>query len=344
MTIVAEGALAAEAGIGRVLVTGAAGFIGFHAAARLLGDGMAVHGIDDLNAYYDPRLKEARLAELRRQEGFSFERLDIADHDALAKSFASFRPDVVIHLAAQAGVRHSVQHPFAYSRANLDGFLSVLEACRAATVRHLLYASSSSVYGSNAKVPFSEADPVEHPVSLYAATKRANEMMAEAYAHLYAIPMSGLRFFSVYGPWGRPDMAYYSFAEAIVAGRPIELYNGGRMSRDFTYVGDVAEAIVRLVPRPPVVRAPNAQNPAARHTIYNVGNHEAVSLGDFVTAIETALGKTADKRFGPMQPGDVPATFADVSRLQAAVGYAPQTPLNEGIARFAEWFRTYHGV
>ena len=324
----------------RVLVTGVAGFIGFHLASRLLGAGAIVHGLDNLNAYYDVSLKRARLAQTAKHERFAFSHLDITDYDGLSALLADFRPDCVVHLAAQAGVRHSLDQPRAYVSANLDGFLGVLEACRAHPVRHLVYASSSSVYGANSKVPFHEDDPVLAPVSLYGATKRANELMAQAYAHLYGIPCSGVRFFTVYGPWGRPDMAYYAFTKAILEGRPIDVFNHGRMQRDFTYVDDVTEALARLVDLPPSAAGAGG----APHTIYNVGNHTPVKLERFIAAIETALGRKADKRYLPMQPGDVPATWADVERLARATGFAPRTSIEDGIARFVAWYRTYHGA
>jgi UDP-glucuronate 4-epimerase len=328
----------------RVLITGAAGFVGFHLAARLLAAGAAVHGIDNLNGYYDVGLKEARLAEIEAHARFAFSRLDVTDYEALKALVADFRPDAVVHLAAQAGVRYSMVNPRAYASANVDGFLSVLEAARAHPVRHLVYASSSSVYGANAKVPYHEDDPVLAPVSLYAATKRANELMAHSYAHLYGIPASGVRFFTVYGPWGRPDMAYYAFAKAIVEGRTIDVFNHGQMRRDFTYVDDVIEALVRLIDLPPAVAADGAGagTAVAPHTIYNIGNHTPITLERFISVLEEALGRSASKRYLPMQPGEVLATYADVERLARATGFAPSTPIEEGMARFAAWFRAYH--
>lgn len=332
----------------RVLLTGAAGFVGFHVTEALLAQGITVLGIDSLNAYYDPALKQARLDRLTPRNGFSFEQLDIADYDALQAAFARFRPDAVIHLAAQAGVRHSIEQPRAYSAANLDGFLSVLEACRHHPVRHLIYASSSSVYGANAKVPFSEHDTADHPVSLYAATKRANELMAHSYAHLYGIPATGLRFFTVYGPWGRPDMAYFKFTKAILEGRPIDVYAESEMSRDFTYIDDVSEAIVRLVACPPTPSPdfdpskPDPATAAAPCRIYNIGNHTPVRLDHFISVIEEACGRTAIKRHLPMQPGDVVATYADVSALAARVGFSPSTSIEDGIARFVAWYRAFY--
>jgi UDP-glucuronate 4-epimerase len=326
----------------RVIVTGAAGFIGFHLARRLLDGGVPVVGVDNLNDYYDPALKRARLARLEGRNGFAFVQADIADYDRIRATFEEFRPTEIVHLAAQAGVRYSLDHPRAYVSANVDGFLSILEACRSHPVRHLIYASSSSVYGANTKVPFSEQDRADHPVSLYAATKRANELMAHTYAHLFGVPATGLRFFTVYGPWGRPDMAYYKFTKAIVEGQPIEVFNGGRMSRDFTYVDDVVEAMVRLLDHPPPGAAGDPD--AAPHALYNIGNHTPVALERFIAVIEAATGRTARRIDRPMQPGDVPATFADVSGLAAAVGFAPRTSIEDGIARFVAWFRDYHRI
>lgn len=334
----------------RVLLTGAAGFVGFHVTQALLSSGVAVLGIDNLTPYYDPALKQARLDRLLPQGGFSFAQLDIADHDGLLAAFAEFRPEVVIHLAAQAGVRYSLDNPRAYAHSNLDGFLSVLEACRAHPVAHLIYASSSSVYGANAKVPFSEHDAADHPVSLYAATKRANELMAHSYAHLYGIPATALRFFTVYGPWGRPDMAYFKFTKAILEGAPIDVYAESEMSRDFTYVDDVSEAIVRLCGKPPRPQpaedglAPDPASADAPWRIYNIGNHTPVRLDRFIAVIEEACGRPAIKRHLPMQPGDVRATYADVADLMAAVDFRPDTPIETGIARFVKWYREYAGV
>lgn len=334
----------------RVLLTGAAGFVGFHVTQALLSSGVTVLGVDNLTPYYDPALKQARLDRLLPQEGFSFAHLDVADHDGLLAAFAEFRPEVVIHLAAQAGVRYSLDNPRAYAHSNLDGFLSVLEACRAHPVAHLIYASSSSVYGANAKVPFSEHDAADHPVSLYAATKRANELMAHSYAHLYGIPATALRFFTVYGPWGRPDMAYFKFTKAIFEGSPIDVYAENEMSRDFTYVDDVSEAIVRLCGKPPRPRvaqdglAPDPASADAPWRIYNIGNHTPVSLDRFIAVIEEACGRPAIKRHLPMQPGDVRATYADVADLMAAVDFRPDTPIETGIARFVAWYREYAGV
>lgn len=330
----------------RVLLTGAAGFVGFHVTQALLAQGVEVLGIDNLTPYYDPALKQARLDRLLTHNGFGFEPIDIADYDALQAAFAAFRPDVVIHLAAQAGVRYSLDNPRAYAHSNLDGFLSVLEACRHHPVRHLVYASSSSVYGANAKLPFSEHDGADHPVSLYAATKRANELMAHSYSQLYGIPATGLRFFTVYGPWGRPDMAYFKFTKAILEGTPIEVYAESEMSRDFTYVDDISEAIVRLAALPPEPgeQASDPATAAAPWRIYNIGNHTPVRLDHFIAVIEAACGRPAVKRHLPMQPGDVRATYANVSDLMEQVDFRPDTPIETGIARFVAWYREFYGV
>jgi UDP-glucuronate 4-epimerase len=330
-----------------VLVTGAAGFIGMHVARRLLADGHDVVGVDNFNAYYDPRLKEARVAELKKFSNFQFEKIDVADRRSMAELFAAHRFPDVVHLAAQAGVRHSLVDPYAYLDANLTGFLNVLEGCRHAQCQHLLYASSSSVYGANTRVPFRTSDNVDHPLSLYGATKKANELMAHAYAHLFALPVTGLRFFTVYGPWGRPDMAMWLFTEAIMQGRPIKLFNNGRMRRDFTYVDDAVEAVVRLVPRPPAPNPAwtgNAPDPAtsrARWHVYNIGNSHPVEVTEVVRLIEEATGKSAVRELLPMQPGDVPETYADVADLECAVGFRPQTPIDEGVHYFVEWLRNY---
>lgn len=330
-----------------ILVTGAAGFIGFHVAQRLLAAGRAVIGLDNLNAYYGPELKQARLAELSRQRGFRFVKLDLADRDGTAALFSQHGFRHVVHLAAQAGVRHSLVDPHAYADANLTGFLNVLEGCRNAKTGHLVYASSSSVYGANTAMPFSTTQNVDHPLSLYGATKKANELMAHAYAHLFGLPSTGLRFFTVYGPWGRPDMAMWLFADAILAGRPIRLFNHGKMRRDFTYVDDVAEAVVRLVDRPAAGNRrwsgdhPDPATSRAPWRVYNVGNHTPVEVTEVVRLIEAALGKTAIRELVPMQPGDVPETCADVEDLRKAVGFAPATPIDEGVKRFVDWFRAY---
>jgi UDP-glucuronate 4-epimerase len=327
-----------------VLVTGAAGFIGMHVARRLLSDGHDVVGIDSLNAYYDPRLKAARVAVLEAFPGFRFEQTDIADRASVADTFATHRFRHVVHLAAQAGVRHSLTDPYAYADANLTGFLNVLEACRHTGCRHLVYASSSSVYGANTRVPFRASDNVDHPLSLYGATKKANELMAHAYAHLFALPATGLRFFTVYGPWGRPDMAMWLFTDAIMHDRPIKLFNQGRMRRDFTYIDDVVEAVVRLVPRPPAPNpawsgdAPDPATSRAPWCVYNVGNSQPVEVTEVVRLIEQAVGKPALRELLPMQPGDVPETCADTAALERAVGFRPRTPIDEGVLRFIDWF------
>ncbi len=319
----------------KVLITGCAGFIGMYVAERLLARGDEVVGIDNLNDYYDVSLKEARLARLRPHRGFRDVRLDIADRAGMAALFEQERPDAVINLAAQAGVRYSLKNPLAYADSNLLGFVNVLEGCRHNGVKHLVYASSSSVYGGNTKVPFAEDDNVDHPVSLYAATKKANELMAYSYSHLYGIPSTGLRFFTVYGPWGRPDMAYFSFTQAILAGRPIDVFNHGKMRRDFTYIDDIAEGVIRVLDQPAGGTPP--------HTVYNIGNHQPVELMEFIGILEAALGKTTARNFLPMQDGDVPLTYADTTRLQAAVGFVPATPLADGIGRFVAWYRDYFG-
>ncbi len=324
------------------LVTGAAGFIGMHVAERLLARGDRVLGLDSLTDYYDVGLKHARLQLLQGQPGFRFVQLDLADRAGMAALFAAERFDGVVHLAAQAGVRYSITHPNAYIDANLAGFGHILEGCRAQQVAHLVYASSSSVYGGNTKMPFSETDAVDHPVSLYAATKKANELMAHSYSHLYGMPTTGLRFFTVYGPWGRPDMAYHLFTRAIVAGEPIAVFNHGDMQRDFTYIDDIAEGVLRVLDRPATCDGLTASTAPCR--VFNIGNHQPVQLLDFIGCIENALGKAATKELLPMQPGDVPATYADVRALQDWVGFAPATPLAEGIGRFVQWYRGYYKV
>jgi UDP-glucuronate 4-epimerase len=333
---------------GAVLVTGAAGFIGHHVARRLLDDGLSVIGVDSVDGYYDVRLKEARLALLRRWPAFRFERCDLSDPEASERVFSSGRFSVVIHLAAQPGVRYSLVNPRAYVASNLGAFLNVLEGCRDARVAHLVFASSSSVYGGNAKVPFAVTDPVDHPVSLYAATKKADELMAHAYAHLFRIPTTGLRFFTVYGPWGRPDMAPMLFTKAILEGRPIQIFNHGRMRRDFTYVGDVVEAVVRVAARPAVPdpgydpTAPVPDRSDAPYRLYNVGNAEPVELLEFVATLERVVGRRAHLVPMPMQPGDVPATSADVSSLERDVGALPHTPLEVGLEAMVEWYRAFY--
>ena len=316
----------------KVLVTGAAGFIGMHVSERLLADGCEVVGVDSLDAYNDPALKAARLARLQATPGFSFERLDVADPSATTMLFESGGFDRVVHLAAQAGVRHSLRHPQAYAQANLVGFVNVLEGCRHAHVGHLVYASSSSVYGGNVKMPFSEVDRVDHPVSLYAATKKAGELMAHSYSHLFGLPTTGLRFFTVYGPWGRPDMAAFLFVDAILSGRPIDVFNHGDMKRDYTYVDDIVEGVVRVLGHVP-----------SPYRVLNIGNSDPVGLADFIAAIEDALGMKARRRLLPMQPGDVPATCADVSALMALIDFTPRTDVREGVRRFVDWYRAYYG-
>ncbi len=331
------------------LVTGSAGFIGYHVAERLLDRGEDVVGLDVLNDYYDVRLKAARLARLLDRAGYRHERVDLADGAGVERVFTIHRPERVVHLAAQAGVRYSLTNPHAYAQSNLVGFLHVLEGCRHGAVAHLVYASSSSVYGANRKVPFATSDRVDHPISLYAATKKANELMAHTYAHLYGVPTTGLRFFTVYGPWGRPDMAYYAFANAITRGEPIRVFNQGRMRRDFTYVDDVVEGVLRTLDRPARPNeawddtAPDAATSHAPYRVYNIGNHQPVELLRFIEVLEKALGRLAVKRFEPMQPGDVPETYADVEDLMRDVGFAPSTPLEVGIERFVAWYRDYHG-
>jgi UDP-glucuronate 4-epimerase len=319
----------------KVLVTGVAGFIGMHCAKRLLARGDGVLGIDNLSAYYSVELKQARLAELSGSAGFRFERADLVDPAALDALFASFRPQAVLHLAAQAGVRHSLENPASYVQSNLVGFANLLEACRQTAPRHLVYASSSSVYGANPKLPWSESDNVDHPVSLYAATKKSNELMAHSYSHLFGLACTGLRYFTVYGPWGRPDMSPMLFAKAIMEGKPIRVFNHGDMQRDFTYIDDIVEGTLRVLDKPATGSPPYA--------LYNIGNHVPVALPEYIAALERALGKKAITELAPMQPGDVKATYADTSALAAAVGFAPATPLDEGLAQFAEWFRRYYG-
>ena len=315
----------------RILVTGVAGFIGMHVSSRLLARGDEVAGMDNLNDYYDVSLKHGRLSQLSARPGFDFTVGDVCEPQDLARIFERHKPQRVIHLAAQVGVRYSLQNPAAYIQSNLVGFANVLEACRQYGVGHLVYASSSSVYGSNTRMPFRESDNVDHPVSLYAATKKANELMAHTHSHLYGLPTTGLRFFTVYGPWGRPDMAPFLFAKAIHEGKPIDVFNHGDMARDFTYIDDVAESVMRVCDRaPPADPVP--------YRIFNVGNGEPVPLSDFIGALETALGRTATRNLCPMQPGDVRATWADIEALQAWTGYRPHTPVREGVARFAQWY------
>lgn len=330
-----------------VLVTGAAGFIGYHLAERLLGAGVSVVGLDDLNPYYDPALKRARLERLSRNAGFRFVEAGLENAAAVARIFDETRPAIVAHLAAQAGVRHSIDNPAAYGASNLIGFLNVLEGCRSHRVKHLVYASSSSVYGGNTRLPFSVSQSADHPVSLYAATKKANEAMAHSYAHLYALPATGLRFFTVYGPWGRPDMAYFKFADAIREGRPIQIYNHGEMERDFTYIDDIVEGLARLLPRPARPDpdfdrdAPDPGRSWAPWRLFNIGNRRKERLMDFIAILEREIGREAIKEFLPMQPGDVTATWADIDDLEAEVGFRPDTPLSEGLARFVSWHKEW---
>jgi UDP-glucuronate 4-epimerase len=333
-----------------VLVTGAAGFIGFHVAERLLSEGRRVVGLDSVNSYYDPRLKEARLHTLKRHSNFAFARLDLTDRLAVKSLFQQHQFPVVVHLAAQAGVRYSLDHPHAYVDANLAGFINVLEGCRHNGCEHLVFASSSSVYGANTKLPFSVKDNVDHPISLYAASKKANELMAHAYSHLYRIPATGLRFFTVYGPWGRPDMAIFMFAKAILAGEPIKLFNHGKMRRDFTYIADVTLAVVQLLEHPPQGNpdlgdnAPDPATSAAPWRIHNIGNNRPEDLMRVVSILETEFGRSAVKEMLPMQPGDVEATYADITDLEREIGFKPTTPIEEGIAQFARWYCEYYGI
>ena len=324
----------------RFLVTGAAGFIGYHVSRYLAQRGDEVIGLDNVNSYYDPKLKEARLGELARISGFAFDRVDLTDRDATNAIFGRRKPEVVIHLAAQPGVRYSLTHPFAYSESNLQGTLSILEGCRHHNVRHLVYASSSSVYGNNKKVPFAVQDNVDHPISLYAATKKANELMAHTYSHLFGIPTTGLRFFTVYGPWGRPDMAYFLFTRAVLEGKPIDVFNDGKMRRDFTYIDDIVEGVARTADHVPA----KGSNPEtdAPYRLYNIGNNQPVELLEFIRTLESALGKKAQMRMLPMQPGDVYETYADITDLERDVGFRPNTPLATGLARFVAWYRDYY--
>ncbi len=334
----------------KVLVTGAAGFIGFHVSRYLLARGDEVIGYDNVNDYYDMTLKETRLAQLTSQPGFTFVRGALEDRAAVTALFADHRPRRVVNLAAQAGVRYSLENPHVYVDSNLTGFVNILEACRYGEVEHLVYASSSSVYGANKVSPFSVHHNVDHPVSLYAATKKANELMAHTYSHLFQLPTTGLRFFTVYGPWGRPDMALFLFTRAILAGKPIDVYNFGKMQRDFTYIDDIVEGIVRVldrVPPPNPAWDPIAADPgtsSAPYKLYNIGNHHPEELLHFIGVIEACLGKTAEKRLLPLQPGDVPATCADIDDLMRDTGFAPNTPIEVGIARFIDWYRAYYGI
>ena len=331
----------------KVLVTGAAGFIGMHASERLLARGDEVVGLDNLNDYYDPQLKRDRLARIQPHPKFRFVKMDVADRPGIEKLFADEKFDRVIHLAAQAGVRYSIENPHAYIDSNIVGFMNILEGCRHNKVQHLAYASSSSVYGGNTKMPFSEHDSVDHPISMYAATKKANELMAHTYSHLFGLPTTGLRFFTVYGPWGRPDMALFLFTKATLEGRPIDVFNHGKMQRDFTYVDDIVEGVIRVLDHTaesdPEFNAdqPDPGRSKAPFRVFNIGNHSPVQLMDYIGAIESALGMEAKKNFLPMQDGDVPATYADTSELNAWTGFQPDTSVKDGVARFVAWYREY---
>ena len=323
----------------KVLITGAAGFIGYHLSQRLISQGIEVYGIDNMNDYYDVELKKMRLSKLQQNENFSFTEGDIADKEKVEGIFKSFRPDTVMNLAAQAGVRYSITNPDSYIKSNVIGFYNILECCRHYPVDHLVFASSSSVYGGNKKVPYSEADKVDNPISLYAATKKSDELLAYSYSHLYGIPATGLRFFTVYGPMGRPDMAYFGFAEKIMHGKKIDIYNNGDMLRDFTYIDDIVEGVTRILTHIPVPDDPTG----AKYKIYNIGNHNPVRLMDFITVLEKAIGREAEKNFMPMQPGDVYETYADVTELMKDVGFKPSTSIETGIQNFADWYlRDYY--
>lgn len=333
----------------KVLVTGAAGFIGSNLSSRFLKEGNEVVGLDNLNDYYDVNLKKKRLERLEAEENFRFVKLTLEDRDAMATLFDEEKFDIVVNLAAQAGVRYSLKNPYAYIDSNISGFINVLEGCRHSKVAHLLYASSSSVYGANTKMPFSVHHNVDHPVSLYAASKKSNELMAHTYSHLYRLPTTGLRFFTVYGPWGRPDMALFLFTKAILEGRPIDVFNHGKMRRDFTYIDDIVEGVFRVSGKIPAPNpgwngdSPDPATSSAPYKIYNIGNNNPVELMGFIEAIEKALGKKAEKNFLPIQAGDVPATYADVDDLIKDVGFKPSTPIEEGVARFVDWYREYYG-
>ncbi|MEH7247141.1 NAD-dependent epimerase [Neobacillus niacini] len=329
----------------KILVTGAAGFVGFHLSKRLLDLDYHVIGVDNLNEYYDIHLKKDRLKILKAKEQFKFYKMDLADYDSLATLFQEHSFPIVINLAAQAGVRYSLTHPQSYVHSNLAGFVNILEACRHHQVKHLIYASSSSVYGANTNTPFSTQDPVDHPVSMYAATKRANELMAHTYSHLFTIPTTGLRFFTVYGPWGRPDMAYYSFTKDIIEGNAIKVYNNGDLSRDFTFIDDVLEGIIKLLDQPPTPDPTRNLDPSTSHApykVYNIGNHNPVKLMDFINMLERLLGMKAKVKYLPMQPGDVKKTYADITDFQKATGFSPATPLEIGLGHFIDWYKKYH--
>ncbi|HKT41844.1 MAG TPA: NAD-dependent epimerase [Rhodanobacteraceae bacterium] len=334
----------------RILVTGAAGFIGSALSLRLLARGDEVLGVDNLNDYYDVTLKQARLDRLTPHPNFKFAKLSIEDRPALEKAFHGFRPQRVANLAAQAGVRYSIENPYAYVESNLVGFINILEACRHGKVGHLVYASSSSVYGANRKLPFSVQDPVDHPVSLYAATKKANELMAHTYSHLYALPTTGLRFFTVYGPWGRPDMALFLFTRKILAGEPIDVFNHGHHTRDFTYIDDIVEGVIRTLDHVPTPDPaydplhPNSATSSAPYRVYNIGNSHPVQLSHYIEVLEDCLGRKAGKNLLPLQPGDVPDTSAEVTELMNDTGYKPDTSVEHGVKRFVDWYRRYYGV
>ncbi|KAM3095980.1 NAD-dependent epimerase [Phormidesmis sp. 146-35] len=326
----------------KILITGAAGFIGFHLAKRLLSDGYQVHGIDNLNDYYDIALKCARLERLKHHKQFSFQLLDLVDREGILQLFQDHKFDYVVNLAAQAGVRYSLKNPHTYIDSNITGFVNLLEGCRNSDIQHLIFASSSSVYGANTKIPFSVQDNVDYPVSLYAATKKSNELIAHSYSHLYGIPTTGLRFFTVYGAWGRPDMAYFKFVKAIAEGTPIEIYNYGKMQRDFTFIDDIIEGVVRVMTKIPTTNTDATLNSNAAYKLYNIGNNNPVELMQFVETIEQLLGSFAIKKFLPMQPGDVPMTYADVDDLMQEVGFKPETSLEEGLFQFVQWYREYY--
>ncbi len=334
----------------KILVTGTAGFIGFHMARALCAEGHIVRGYDNVNDYYDVTLKEARLKELEKLDNynFTFTRADLEDQAAVEKTFEEFEPEVVINLAAQAGVRYSLSHPRAYMRSNIDGFLNILECCRHAKISNLIYASSSSVYGANGKMPFAVEDNVDHPVSLYAATKKSNELMAHTYAHLYGVPCTGLRFFTVYGPWGRPDMAMYIFTKAIIEGQPIDVYNDGNMMRDFTYIDDIIAGMMPLIDLPAKANdnwdkmSPDPSSSNVPYALYNIGNNKPVNLLDMIDILEDAVGQKAEKRFLPLQPGDVEETYANIDALHKLTGFTPETSLEEGIQKFVDWYKEYH--
>jgi UDP-glucuronate 4-epimerase len=335
--------------VSTVLVTGAAGFIGFHLARRLLARGETVLGLDNLNDYYDVRLKQARLKQLEPEAGFSFHKLDLADRQGMERLFADQQPELVVNLAAQAGVRYSITNPRAYVESNMTGFINILEGCRHGNVKHLVYASSSSVYGANTRMPFSVHHNVDHPISLYAASKKANELMAHCYSALYQLPTTGLRFFTVYGPWGRPDMAMFLFTKAILEGRPIDVFNHGKMRRDFTYIDDIVEGVVRTLDHVPgpgqwTSDTPDPSTSFAPYRLYNIGNNQPVELMHVIETLEKCLGRKAERRMLPIQPGDVPATYADVDDLTRDVGFRPDTPIEVGIERFVDWYRQFYKV